>query len=85
MHVHGSDLNVIHKFIPKNLLPVEYGGDDGTVQDLINYWEGKYIEHRDYLMDFESFGTDETKRVGQPKYVESLFGTEGSFRRLEVD
>lgn len=43
------------------------------------------MEHRDYLIDFESFGTDETNRAGNPKYAENLFGVEGSFRKLEVD
>lgn len=71
------------KFIPKELLPVEYGGDDGTIQELIDFWEAKFMEQRDYLMEFENYGTDETKRIGKPKSADNLFGVAGYFRKID--
>lgn len=85
MFVHGDNMEAMHKHIPKNLLPVEYGGENGTIQDLIEYWEKKVLSYRDFLIEDDSFGTDESKRVAVHKHAESLFGVEGSFRKLNVD
>lgn len=85
MFVHGDNMEAVHKHIPKHLLPVEYGGENGTTQDLINYWEKKIISYRDFLLEEANFGTDESKRIGPNKHSESLFGVEGSFRKLNVD
>ncbi|XP_011871613.1 PREDICTED: alpha-tocopherol transfer protein-like [Vollenhovia emeryi] len=40
--------------IPANILPVEYGGTDGTVQELAEYWKKLIMENRDWLMDDEN-------------------------------
>lgn len=64
---------------------MEYGGENGTIDDIIKYWEKKIIENRDYLMQEASFGTDELKRQAPLKHRETLFGAEGSFRKLNVD
>lgn len=85
IHVHGSNYDEVLKHIPKDLLPVEYGGADGTIQDLIDYWEDKFLEHRDFLMSFENYGTAEAKREGKPRYAENLFGVAGYFRKIDVD
>lgn len=78
-------MEAMHKHIPKNLLPVEYGGENGTIQDLIEYWEKKILSYRDFLLEDDTFGTDESKRVAVNKHADSLFGVEGSFRKLNVD
>lgn len=85
IHVHGSNFEEVLKHIPKELLPKEYGGDDGTIQELVDHWEHQFMLHRDYLIEGEQFGTVEAKRVGQPRNAENLFGVQGSFRRLDVD
>ncbi|XP_071573224.1 alpha-tocopherol transfer protein-like isoform X1 [Temnothorax nylanderi] len=38
------------KDIPANILPVEYGGTDGTIQELTEYWKKLIEENRDSLM-----------------------------------
>lgn len=30
----------MYKTIPKSILPIEYGGSDGSVQELTGKWEG---------------------------------------------
>lgn len=80
-----SNIEEVHKHIPKHMLPKEYGGDNGTIQDLIDHWVQKVISYRDFLLEDDTFGTDESKRVTVHKYAESLFGVEGSFRKLNVD
>lgn len=79
-------MEALYQHIPKEMLPAEYGGQAGPIQDVINHWEKKILEYRDYFMEEETtYGTDEKKRPGKPKTSESLFGTDGSFRKLEVD
>merc|ERR1711887_535786 len=69
IHIHGSDLESLHKEIPKDILPKEYGGTNGTVDDII----------KDWLMEDEKYKVDESKRPGKPKTTGDLFGIEGSF------
>lgn len=85
MHIHGDDMDSLHKEIPQELLPVEYGGQNGTIQDLIQYWEDKIRQYRDYLLEEAKYGTDEAKRQAPLKHADALFGVEGSFRKLDVD
>lgn len=82
MHPDNASL---YKEIPQKLLPVEYGGENGSIDDLVKYWENKIVEHRDYLMEEAKYGTDESKRQTPLKQAEALFGAEGSFRKLDVD
>lgn len=85
MFVHGDNMDAVHKHIPKHLLPKEYGGENGTIQDLIDYWEKKVVSYREFLLEDEAYGTDESKRLTVHKHADSLFGVEGSFRKLDVD
>ena len=66
-------------------MPKEYGGEAGTIEEILVYWEKKFMEYREFYLEEESYGTDEKKRPGKPKSAESLFGVDGSFRKLDVD
>lgn len=83
--MHGDNWESLYKQIPKKLLPSEYGGDAGPIQNLIDEWEQKVIANRDYLMDEVNYRSDESKRIGRSKHLDSLSGLEGSFRKLNVD
>ncbi|XP_013200522.1 alpha-tocopherol transfer protein-like [Amyelois transitella] len=85
IYVHNQDFEAMHKIIPKSVLPVEYGGEDGSLQELIDYWKVKVENYRDWFIKEEKAITDESKRPGKPKTSSELFGVEGSFRKLEVD
>lgn len=41
--------------------------------------------YRDWFLDEENYGTNEELRLGKPKTMESIFGADGSFRKIEVD
>lgn len=79
------DNESLYKEIPQKLLPVEYGGENGTIDDIVKSWEKKIVDNRDYLIEECKFGTDESKRQTPLKQHEALFGAEGSFRKLDVD
>ncbi|KYN05829.1 Alpha-tocopherol transfer protein [Cyphomyrmex costatus] len=47
LHVYPHMLQSCFKDIPTNILPVEYGGSDGTIQELTDYWKKLLEENRD--------------------------------------
>ncbi|XP_071526879.1 alpha-tocopherol transfer protein-like isoform X14 [Panulirus ornatus] len=85
VHIHGSDLESLYKEVPKEVLPVEYGGTNGTIEEIKKYWLDRVDARRDWLLDDENYGVDESKRPGKAKTSADLFGIEGSFRKLTVD
>jgi len=83
--IHGHDMQSLHKEIPKNILPVEYGGDGLSISELTAYWKDRVEKNAEPLLKLEKFKADESKRPGTPKTTKELFGIEGSFRKLEID
>lgn len=43
------------------------------------------MEHRQYLIDFEQYGVDESKRSTTPTTDDKLDRVEGTFRKLELE
>lgn len=78
-------MEALYKVVPRKLLPKEYGGDAGTIQEITDALEKRLIANREYFLEDEKYGVDEKKRVGRPKNADNLFGLEGSFRQLAID
>ena len=85
-HVHAKgDLSKMQEDLGLDILPKEYGGTNGTVEELTKYWIEEVDRNREWLIEQNKFKTDETKRPGKPKLHSDIFGIEGSFRKLEID
>uniref|UniRef100_A0A1Y1NFY5 CRAL-TRIO domain-containing protein n=1 Tax=Photinus pyralis TaxID=7054 RepID=A0A1Y1NFY5_PHOPY len=84
VHVHSNSKADIFKLIPRNLCPKEYGGEGKTMNELTEEWKKKVEDYRDWFLENEKYGTDESKRVGFMKQSD-LFGTDGTFKSLQVD
>lgn len=53
-HLHGDDLESLHKFIPKEILPEEYGGLSGGFN---HQWVVKNLfEHHDKIVENSYYG-----------------------------
>ncbi|XP_075166391.1 alpha-tocopherol transfer protein-like [Haematobia irritans] len=85
MIIYGANLDKFYEKVPLKYLPKEYGGENSSIQEIIDAWEKKFFEYRDYFKDDAKYGTDEHLRPGKPIDFENLFGMEGSFRKLNVD
>ncbi|XP_053617354.1 alpha-tocopherol transfer protein-like [Plodia interpunctella] len=85
IHVH-STYEALHKYVPKEILPKDYGGDEQSCAKLAEQW--REILHTDeaakVLADTEKMITDESKRDSSSFNLEYM-GMPGSFRKLNVD
>ncbi|XP_011871619.1 PREDICTED: alpha-tocopherol transfer protein-like isoform X2 [Vollenhovia emeryi] len=53
VHVYSSALDCF-KDTPPEILPVEYGGTDGTIQELTEYWKKLVEENREWILKEEN-------------------------------
>ena len=61
--------------VGEEILPEEYGGTNGTVQDLVDFWREEVPKHEDFLQRQTFYKTDESLREGEPKTAGNLFGS----------
>ncbi|XP_031778500.1 alpha-tocopherol transfer protein-like [Nasonia vitripennis] len=88
IHVHSSGLESLYDSIPKSVLPLDYGGEEPSMDQLDEKWQSKLSEWRDWFLREEKSGTvDEALRpaTAPTLNVDDLFGFHGSFRKLELD
>lgn len=77
--IHGSSHETLYDHISKRILPKEYGGEYGTISDIIQYWEQKLTTYQDYFSDDEKYGTDETIRPVEYINRVELLSSESAF------
>ena len=46
LQFHSPDTDTLYKCIPKEVLPIEYGGSSGSILDMKDYWMKKLMERR---------------------------------------
>ncbi|RVE47935.1 hypothetical protein evm_007449 [Chilo suppressalis] len=80
-----TDTNDLYKYVPKEMLPTEYGGNAGSMNDLHNAWVKKLEEYKDWFAEQENIKANEALRPGKPTNYDELFGIDGSFRQLVID
>ncbi|XP_012261328.1 retinol-binding protein pinta [Athalia rosae] len=55
VHVHSHTFKALHKKISPSILPVEYGGSDGTIKELQEYWKTMVEDNREWFIDDEKY------------------------------
>ncbi|XP_062705817.1 alpha-tocopherol transfer protein-like [Aedes albopictus] len=53
IHLHGNNLNSLHKYVSKDVLPVEYGGNQPTFDN--TEWRTAILDNEQYFIDLESY------------------------------
>lgn len=48
---HKAGADTLYEYVPKELLPAEYGGSTSTVEEIRKEWREKIESNRDYLID----------------------------------
>ncbi|CAF4916291.1 unnamed protein product [Pieris macdunnoughi] len=82
--IHG-DVNELYKHFPQEMMPSEYGGKAGPMDDLHNAWVKKMEEYKAWFAEQEEVKANEALRPGKPTNYDELFGIDGSFRQLVID
>ncbi|XP_011704273.1 PREDICTED: alpha-tocopherol transfer protein-like [Wasmannia auropunctata] len=62
-HVYPHMLPSCFKDVPADILPIEYGGTDGTIQELADYWKKLLEKNRNWIM------SDENNKIEYNKYL----------------
>jgi len=66
LYVH-QNIETLYDYVPRKLLPTEYGGDAGPIQNMIDIFETKVISCREKLLRWEHYGVDESLRVDKSR------------------
>ncbi|XP_053676961.1 alpha-tocopherol transfer protein-like [Anopheles nili] len=89
IYTHGRELGSLHEHFPPEILPKEYGGDLDSLDAITKQWETTLIENRSYLLGMAEMNSthSNTSSSGTKAKTNSnhIFGTEGSFRKLNFD
>ncbi|XP_068144763.1 alpha-tocopherol transfer protein-like isoform X1 [Drosophila tropicalis] len=83
-HVY-KNVEDLYKVIPQEYLPEEYGGTNGRIEDITADIEKEMLAFNDYFKQDEQYGVNEKLRPGKRVNSDTLFGIEGSFRKLDID
>lgn len=74
----------MHKVVDKRHLPIEYGGTNSNLPEVIDDWRQKLADSREWFLEDAQYRA-ENLNSSSATDKGSLFGAEGSFRSLEID
>ncbi|XP_072395227.1 uncharacterized protein [Diabrotica undecimpunctata] len=81
--VHES-LTDLYKFIPREILPKEYGGNEKSLQDLGDAWRETLQKHRPRFEKLENMAVQEDRRPSPCKNCDIL-GYYGNYMKIDVN
>ncbi|XP_017106000.2 clavesin-2 [Drosophila bipectinata] len=91
LHIHPN-LDSLQKAIGKEYLPVEMGGENGSLANGPSWYETQFNSFSTYFREDEKYVVDEKLRAAcerdqekPPPLVGGCVANEGSFRRLNID
>jgi len=85
LHFH-SNLETVKKFLPIEALPNESGGKAGSIIEITAEHVKLLEEFREWFQYDETVGrVNESLRISKFYDADSLFGIDGSFKKLEID
>eukprot|EP00092_Neocalanus_flemingeri_P067667 GFUD01082623.1.p1 GENE.GFUD01082623.1~~GFUD01082623.1.p1 ORF type:complete len:153 (-),score=36.03 GFUD01082623.1:11-469(-) len=70
-----GDYKALKAELGEDILPAEYGGKNGSVEDIKDFWKEEITKHADYLKKQPTYKTNESLRPGKPKTSSDLFGS----------
>lgn len=76
----------LHDEYPIDMLPNEWGGKAGTMEELNQRTHEELIKRKNWCIEMSLMKADSSKRVGQFKTSDlSILGIEGNFKKLDFD
>uniref|UniRef100_A0A1A9X1J5 CRAL-TRIO domain-containing protein n=1 Tax=Glossina brevipalpis TaxID=37001 RepID=A0A1A9X1J5_9MUSC len=85
LHAHNN-LEDYFQYVPLDLMPKEYGGPEVKIKQLHEKSCDMILEKHEEILEYEKmYRINEKLRPGKPKNISDLFGTDGNFKKLEID
>merc|ERR1719510_1794163 len=84
-HPKGQGYDSLVESLGKDVLPIEYGGKNGPLEEHIDYTLKIFQDNGQWFREVCKYKAEESKRPGKAKTYSDIFGMEGSFRKLNVD
>lgn len=86
IHLHATGSETLYEHIPRKYLPIEYGGENGTIPEIVAAMEAKFLSYREHFKENANFGiTEELRKTEKAVDYDSIFGIDGSFKKLTID
>lgn len=86
IHLHASGTDTLYEHIPQKYLPAEYGGQNSTIPEIIAAMEEKFLSYREHFKEDANYGvTEELRKAEKEVDYNSIFGIDGSFKKLTID
>uniref|UniRef100_A0A1A9WEC8 CRAL-TRIO domain-containing protein n=1 Tax=Glossina brevipalpis TaxID=37001 RepID=A0A1A9WEC8_9MUSC len=85
LFVHNNSLDSLIERVPLKYLPREYGGENGSIKEIVDEWDQKFNKYRDYFKKSSQWGTNEKARIENINDYDNMFGLVGSFKTLQLD
>lgn len=82
---HTDGLDSLYEYVPKKCLPKHLGGEAASWPEMNDLMKKELQNNSEYFQEELKNRVDETKRPGKAKNAGDLFGTEGSFKKLDID
>ncbi|KAL7632660.1 UNVERIFIED_CONTAM: hypothetical protein RMT77_017039 [Armadillidium vulgare] len=80
--VHGKkSYEDLFQYVPRKMLPQEYGGTAASLRDLTDEWIEKLTNYKDWFLEDENYLADESKRRSSFQRNFDFFWFLGSFRK----
>jgi len=70
-----GNYDALKEELGEDILPVEYGGKNGAIDDIKDFWKEELNKHPEFLKKQTTYRTDESLRPGKPKTSAELFGS----------
>ena len=73
--VYQSNIDIFLQEVGEDILPAELGGNNGTIDDIKEFWMEELPKHSAFLTKVTKYKTDESRRADGPKTSNDLFGS----------
>ncbi|KAF5291247.1 hypothetical protein FQR65_LT11425 [Abscondita terminalis] len=83
--VTSNNTQLVYDKVDKDLFPVEYGGKNGSLEELSRQWKMKVESYKNWFLEDSKNVSNQKIRIDTFKTYNDEFGMEGSFRKLIID
>ncbi|XP_050445986.1 retinol-binding protein pinta-like isoform X3 [Cataglyphis hispanica] len=85
IHIYTSGAESLYALIPRSILPVDFGGEQPSLDTIADMWKAKLMQRREWFLEQEKVKVNESLRSNSVIKPDDVFGVSGTFRKLNID